>query len=107
MSIIDDISDNMENLSNKQKIIAEYVIRNRGKIGFMSLKELSEKINVSEVTILNFCKSIDVDSYTELKRLFQELVKKELHIPTEIKSSLLDIDNAVDAYNNTTPLKKI
>ncbi len=106
MSIIDDISDNMENLSNKQKIIAEYVIRNRGKIGFMSLKELSEKINVSEVTILNFCKSIDVDSYTELKRLFQELVKKELHIPTEIKSSLLDIDNAVDAYNNTIQIQK-
>lgn len=107
MTIIDDISDNMDSLSNKQKVIAKYIIRNSGKIGFMSLKEISEETNVSEVTILNFCKSIGVDSFTELKRLFQELVKKQLYIPTEIKYSLLDIDNIDDAYNNTIQIQRI
>lgn len=106
MTIIDNIFDNMNQLSNKQKIIAEYLIKNSGKIGFMSLKEISEEINVSEVTILNFCKSIGISSFTELKKLFQELVKKQLYIPTEIKSSLQEIDNLYDAYNNTIRIQK-
>jgi DNA-binding MurR/RpiR family transcriptional regulator len=106
LTIIDNISDNMESLSNKQKLIAKYLIRNSGKIGFMSLKEISEETNISEVTILNFCKSIGVDSFTELKRLFQELVKKQLYIPKEIKYSLLDIDNIDDAYNNAIQIQR-
>ncbi len=106
MTVVDNISRNMDRLSNKQKNIAEYLIRNSRKIGFMSLKEISEAVNVSEVTILNFCKTIDIDSFTELKRLFQELVKQELHIPTEIKYSLLELESIDDAYDNTIQIQK-
>lgn len=106
LTVVDNISRNMDRLSNKQKNIAEYLIRNSGKIGFMSLKEISEEIGVSEVTILNFCKTIDIESFTELKRLFQELVKQELHIPTEIKYSLLELESIDDAYNNTIQIQK-
>lgn len=107
MTIIDDILGNMEKLSNKQKIIAEYLIINSAKVGFMSLKDMSSEIGVSEVTILNFCKSIEVDSFTELKKLFQELVKKQLQIPNEIKSSLQELENLDDVYNNCIHTHKL
>lgn len=97
----------MERLSNKQKIIAEYLIKNRGKVGFMSLKDISQEIDVSEVTILNFCKSIEIDSFTELKKSFQELIKKQLHVPNEIKSSLQELDNLKDVYNNIIQIHKL
>ena len=106
MTIIGKILNNMDKLSNKQKKIAGYLIRNSEVIGFMSLKELSKEINVSEVTILNFCKSIGIDSFTELKKLFQELTKEKLVVPTKMKSSLSEIESLDDAYNNTINLLK-
>lgn len=107
MTVIDIIYNKLSELSNKQKHIGRYLIKNRNNIGFMSLKELSEEINVSEVTILNFCKSIDVESFTELRRLFQELIKKQLYVPDEIKSSLQEINSLEDAYNNTIQIQKL
>lgn len=106
LNIIDTISDNMNQLTNKQKIISEYLIENSDKIGFMSLKEISEEINVSEVTILNFCKSIGVDSFTALKKFFQEIVLNQHDVHTKIKVSLQEINNSYDAYNNTIKLQK-
>lgn len=106
LTIIDIISVKFDKLSNKQKKIAEYVMKNRDKIGFMNLKEMSTKINVSEVTILNFCKSIGIDSFTELKRQFQELIITQLHVPTEIKHSLQELDNLNDVVNNTIQIHK-
>lgn len=106
LEIVGIISDNLEHLTNKQKIIAQYLINNSDKIGFMSLKEISEEINVSEVTILNFCKNIGIDSFTELKKLFQELITRQFDVPIKVKSSLKEIKNSYDAYNNTIKLQR-
>ncbi|AOT72557.1 MurR/RpiR family transcriptional regulator [Geosporobacter ferrireducens] len=107
MKILKNISMAMDQLSNKQKVIARYLMQNKDKIGFMTLKELSEEINVTEVTILNFCKCIGIDSFTEMRKEFQELVKKELHVPTKIESSLQALDNLNDAFSNTVQIQKL
>lgn len=107
MKILKNISMTMDQLSNKQKVIARYLMQNKDKIGFMTLRELSEEINVTEVTILNFCKCIGIDSFTEMKKEFQELVKKELHVPTKIESSLQALDNLNDAFSNTVQIQKL
>ncbi|WP_202710395.1 MurR/RpiR family transcriptional regulator [Sporosalibacterium faouarense] len=107
MNIIQNISNNLESLSTKQKIIAKYLIQNKDKIGFMTLKELSEETNVTEVTIINFCKSIRLESFTEMRKQFQELIKKELHVPTKMKTSLEELENLNDAFNNTVQIQKL
>lgn len=107
MTILDDISEKMDSFSNKQKDIAKYLMKNSRKVGFMSLKELSEEIGVSEVTVLNFCKIIGVNSFVDLKKLFQDLVKRELNIPKEIKNSLLELESVEDAYNNTIQIQRL
>lgn len=73
----------------------------------MTLKELSEHIGVSEVTILNFCKNIGLDSFTEMKKQFQELIKKELHVPTKMEASLQEFDNLSDIFNNAIQIQKL
>ncbi|SHK01394.1 MurR/RpiR family transcriptional regulator [Paramaledivibacter caminithermalis] len=107
MTIIDNILNNIDKLSNKQKIIAEYLIKNSGKVGFMSLKDISQEINVSEVTILNFCKSIGINSFIQLKKSFQQLIEEQLYVPNEIKSSLQELDNLNDVYNNIIQIHKL
>ncbi|MEW9124028.1 MAG: MurR/RpiR family transcriptional regulator [Thermotaleaceae bacterium] len=107
MKILKKIAIDVEQFSNKQKLIAKYLMQNKDKIGFMTLRELSEAINVTEVTILNFCKTIGLDSFSEMKKEFQEIIKKELHVPTKIESSLQTLDNLRDAFENTIQIQKM
>ena len=51
MDIITVIEREYSKLSNKQKTIADYLLQNRNKIAFLSLKELSVSAKASEVTI--------------------------------------------------------
>lgn len=72
----------------------------------MSMKELSVELGVTEVTILNFCRAIGIDSYVELKRGFQESMTDALKIPAKMKSSLEDITCVEDAVENTAQIHK-
>lgn len=101
MNILEVIEEKKNNLSKKQQIIAQFVVDNKNSVGFMSLKEMSSEIGVSEVTILNFCKSIGVDSFTQLKKDFQNTIKERLHIPNEIRSSLDELISNQEAYENS------
>jgi len=101
LNILDQIELNFDSLSRKQQKIAQYLMENRNKVGFMSLKEMSAKIKVSEVTILNFCKSIGVDSFVQLKKDFQNVIKEELHVPSEIRNSLDELKSMEEAYENS------
>ncbi|MEW9124070.1 MAG: MurR/RpiR family transcriptional regulator [Thermotaleaceae bacterium] len=107
MIITQIIKEHLPTLSNKQKKIARYLMRNKNKIGFMSLKELSNELEVSEVTILNFCKSIGLDSFVDLKKEFQILIKEELKVPAKMKSSLEELESIEDAIKNTLHIQKI
>ena len=78
MNIIEIIKKHYNELTNKQKEIADYLIEKPSDICYISLSNLSKKIGCSEVTILNFCKKIGFQSFIELKKEFrnynQELV---------------------------------
>lgn len=107
MSIIDEIKANTLKMSKKQRAIGAYMVHNQGNIPFMSLNELSKELEVSEVTILNFCKQIGLDSFTELKKAFQELIKEKLRIPVKMKTSLEELESTKDAYTNALHIQKM
>lgn len=64
-------------LSTKQKKIASYLIQNEDDISFKTLKEISQENTVTEVTVINFCKAIGLESFSELKHQFQKQMLKK------------------------------
>jgi len=82
MSIDKLIKSKYKNLSNKQKTIADYMLQNEAEISFKSLKEISDEIGVTEVTIINFCKSLGLNSFSDLKQKYQALIVKKVS-PTQ------------------------
>ncbi len=107
MNIVDVIKVNTLEMSKKQRIIGDYMVHNQGNIPFMSLNELSRELEVSEVTILNFCKQIGLESFTELKKAFQDLIKEKLRIPVKMKTSLEELESTKDAYTNAINIQKM
>jgi len=105
--IIDKIKANTLKFSKKQNLISQYMIHNQGNIPFMSLNELSKELQVSEVTILNFCKLIGVETFTDLKKEFQILIKEKLRIPEKMKSSLDELESTQDAYSNAIQIQQM
>lgn len=62
-------------LTSKQKKIWQFLLEHVGEIGYMSLKELSVKASVSEVSILNFCALYGFENYIDMREAFRELTK--------------------------------
>lgn len=59
-------------MTKKQQSIYDYIMKNREEVCYLSLKELSEKTNASEVSVLNVCRLMGFSGFLELKIEFRK-----------------------------------
>lgn len=104
MNIIEIIKKHYDGLTNTQKEIADYLIEKPSDMCYITLSNLSKKINCSEVAILNFCKKIGFKSFIELKKEFrnynQELVDKFSTSSYTIPPEIVDDNSKVRFLKN-------
>lgn len=96
-SVLDKIFVVYDKLYEAEKKIADYVINNQEKVVDMTVSELANKSNVSEATIIRFCKKCNLKGFHHLKiSLAKEMVTSE-----ESKiSNTLDISNIGASIKN-------
>ena len=82
MLISERIKQNYVFLSNKQKKIADYVLEHDDEMGFKTLKSISTEVGVTEVTVINFCKTMGFGNYLEMKELYRKEMT-ERYSPTK------------------------
>ncbi|MBQ2105618.1 MAG: MurR/RpiR family transcriptional regulator, partial [Lachnospiraceae bacterium] len=68
MNFLEEIRGKYDTLSTVQKRIADYLFTYPEEVCFQSLKEVSESLGVTEVTVLRFAKKVGVGSFVELKK---------------------------------------
>ena len=68
MGIFEEVRERYEGLSPVQKRIADYIFKYPDQVCFYSLKELSESLGGTEVTVLRFVRKIGLVSLVELKQ---------------------------------------
>ncbi len=76
MPSVQDMFNNYGNLTNKQKLIFDYIMANPEDICYVSLRELSARVNASEMSVLRLCRALGFDSYVELKEAFRAHTQK-------------------------------
>lgn len=54
-------------LKHKERIIFKYVLKNKDKVAYMSIRELALNCGVSSATVLRFVKKINFSNYKEFK----------------------------------------
>ena len=57
-----------DELSKKQKKIADYIIRHFDEVVFLSITRLAAVLDVSEATIVRFAQNLGHKGFPELKR---------------------------------------
>ena len=51
-------------LNNLEMMVYHYVIKNRDKVMYMTIRELAEAAGVSTTTVLRFCRKLQCEGYS-------------------------------------------
>ena len=76
-------------LTNTEQIIAEYFLHNFTTIGFMTITEIAQKLELSEASIFRMARSLGYQGFNELKNEIKATVSSQLMNHTEYEYSKL------------------
>jgi len=79
-AVIERIRCIMDDFTKSQRMLAEYIVQRPEKVGFLSIKELSEAAGVSVATVIRLCNTLGYSGYVELGREVQSSIQNELSV---------------------------
>ncbi len=88
MNVIERIQENYPKFSRTQRRIADFLLQNTDRACFLSLKDLSEEVSASEVTIIKFTRAIGCENYTDLKNELQRYISSRLSPSEKIATAI-------------------
>lgn len=91
IEIKEKIRSHYQDLSKNQKILAEYIIENLGRIPFLSVHEISEASGTSTATIVRFAQRIGFTGYSDLRDAISVVLQESM-----TKSTFPPITNLAD-----------
>ncbi|HBU11662.1 MAG TPA: N-acetylmannosamine kinase [Clostridiales bacterium] len=77
-NLLDRLSLEYDDFSKGQKKIADYIMRQYDKAAFMTAGAMSEKVGVSESTIVRFAYTMGYDGYPKMQKDLQEVIQNKL-----------------------------
>ncbi len=72
MDVVTNIKEKYPSMTRKQRSIADFMLEHPEEMSFITLKDLSEETDVSEMTILNTCNVLGYKNFNELKYEFRK-----------------------------------
>lgn len=104
-SLIQKITEDLNRLSAAERKIGKYIVQHPELIPNMTTKELSKKANVSEASVVRFCKSIGIGSFKSFKlELVKDLTLADMNL-TDF-SILKKKDSPYDLLHKVTYVNK-
>lgn len=71
------IQKQLDQLTNKQRSIAEYILANPVEVTACPLRELARRTGASEVSVLRTCSALGFDGYAQLRRVLTEYTQSD------------------------------
>ena len=68
---------NQDMWSSSEKIIADYILKNKDKVITMSIQELSKETYASTASIVRFCRKLGLDGFSDFKIQFATQLQKK------------------------------
>lgn len=97
MSIIEQIQEKYPFLTRKQREVANYMLEDYERMSYITLKEMSQETNITEMTILKTCSALGFNSFSSIKYEFRKYAAKQLEI---FRHSTAEYNNAPSLTEN-------
>ncbi|HRW35777.1 MAG TPA: MurR/RpiR family transcriptional regulator [Thermotogota bacterium] len=78
--------------------IGNYILDHKSEVGFMTIAQLSEKVDVSKASIVRFARQLDFEGFNEFKKVIQQEIRQELSPYEKIKFTTLDSATREDQF---------
>lgn len=94
---VDRLIDNYERLTNLEKKIVEYIVNNPEEFVSSSSADIAKKLYVSKTSVINVCKKVGFDGFTELKYYIKDylLKKEELDSTMDYEKIIKDLNEEI------------
>jgi DNA-binding MurR/RpiR family transcriptional regulator len=76
--LMDTITNNLEALTPKARLLGKYILSQPRKAVFMTIKELAEACQVSEATVVRFVAGVGYDRYSDFQQALRDFVDTDL-----------------------------
>lgn len=102
IELLDRIRKEQEHFPAAQKKVAAYVVENYQQIAFLPISILSQRVGVSDNTVIKFCHHLGYEKFTEFKKEFTSYAHSELLIYNKIdgKTAVTDSNNVWSMIQN-------
>lgn len=85
MDILEQIRANYSSFSRPRQRISDYILQHPEQCCFLSLRSFAQQVGTTEVTVLNFCRSLGLGSYTDLKKGLQDYLIVRVNTEERLK----------------------
>ena len=92
------LSENYNRLTKSEKRIANFLNQNLDEAGFLSAGEISERLQLSEATMVRFARNLGFDSYPAMRISLQENFRNRMTHSSRLHSNLDRLAEAGDIY---------
>ncbi|GAE95048.1 sialic acid utilization regulator [Gracilibacillus boraciitolerans JCM 21714] len=80
----------LPSLSNKEKLVAEFIINNYVELSKMTINDVSDKLNVSEATIVKLSKKLQCNGYLSLRKTLSDYALNNHDVPYQEEYNIND-----------------
>ena len=77
--ILKKIEENYDGFSKRQKLLADYIIKNYDKAAFLTAAKLGSTVGISESTVVRFATELGYKGYPAFQKALEELVRTKLN----------------------------
>lgn len=78
MDIVEQIRGKFPFLTRKQREVADYMLDDIDRMSYVTLKEMSVELNITEMTILKTCTILGFASFTDMKYEFRKYAARKM-----------------------------
>lgn len=93
-NVLDVIARKKAKLPKKQRMVAEHMEKNPQEMSYITLRELSSDLQVTEITVLKTCQSLGYGGFNDIKYEFRK---------TAIENRKTDVLDEKNSYIETIP----
>ena len=77
--VLKKIEENYSGFSKRQRMLADYILKNYDKAAFMTAAKLGKVVGVSESTVVRFATELGYKGYPGFQKALEELVRTKLN----------------------------
>jgi len=92
-SFMKDLETLYDDMTESQKKVANYVVKNCDQIAFLTLDEMANEIGVSTTTVIRFARGLGYNGYSDFLGHIQKMVKAKVSLPERLNVSVNELNH--------------